>query len=68
MTKTEFLEIFSKRYDELQSLNKLDNFYDYEKEINNIMRTLSKEILEKNLGVVPPHPPKKPYSPPGETS
>jgi hypothetical protein len=31
MTRAEFLQLADKRYDELQLLNKIDNFYDYEK-------------------------------------
>ncbi len=49
MTKEEYLAIASKRYDELQALNKIDNFYDYELEFSEIINKLSKEILEKNL-------------------
>ncbi len=30
MTKEEYLAIAAKRYDELQALNRIDNFYDYE--------------------------------------
>lgn len=53
MTKEEFLALAAKRYDELQALNKLDNFYDYEKEFVSIWRDLGREVLEKNLGEVP---------------
>lgn len=49
MTKEEYLEIASKRYEELQALKKIDNFYDYELEFSGIMKKMSKEILEKNL-------------------
>lgn len=49
MTREEYLAIASQRYDELQALNKIDNFYDYELEFSGIMNKLSKEILEKNL-------------------
>jgi hypothetical protein len=49
MTKEEYLAMAAKRYDELQALNKIDNFYDYESEFAKIMNGLSKEILEKNL-------------------
>lgn len=53
MTKEEYLAIAAKRYDELQSLNKIDNFYDYESEFVNIMKDLGKEVLEKNLSDLP---------------
>lgn len=49
MTREEYLAIASERYDELYALNKVDNFYDYELEFSDIMKKLSKEILEKNL-------------------
>jgi hypothetical protein len=53
MTKEEYLAMAAKRYDELQALNKIDNFYDYESEFAKIMNGLSKEILEKNLSKLP---------------
>ena len=63
MTKEEYLVLCSKRYDELQALNKLDNFYDYESEFATITKGLGKDVLEKHLGDLPadrrkkkPHP------------
>lgn len=53
MTKEEFLAIAGERYDALQALNKLDNFYDYEKEFVAVLQDLSREVLEKNLGELP---------------
>ncbi len=53
MTKEEYLAIAAKRYDELQGLNKIDNFYDYQSEFVKIMNGLGKEILEKNLSKLP---------------
>jgi hypothetical protein len=50
MTKEEFLSLAARRYDELQALNQLDNFYDYEKEFVSIWRDLGREVLEKNMG------------------
>lgn len=50
MTKAEYLEAAAKRYDELQALNKIGNFYDYEKEFVGIWQGLGREVLEKNLG------------------
>lgn len=47
MTKEEYLELSSKRYDELKALNKIDNFYDFESEFTLIMKDLGKEVLEK---------------------
>ena len=53
MTKEEFLLKASDRYDELQSLNKLDNFYDYEKEFAAIWKELGRAVLESNIGTTP---------------
>ena len=50
MTKAEYLEAAARRYDELQALNKIDNFYDYEKEFVSIWQDLGREVLENNLG------------------
>jgi hypothetical protein len=64
MTKAEYLEIAGRRYDELQALNKLDNFYDYEKEFVHILHDLGREVLEKNLGTLSKDKrKKKPYDP-----
>ena len=52
MTKGEYLEAASARYDELQKLNQLNNFYDYEVEFVKIWNTLGREVLEKNLGTL----------------
>jgi uncharacterized membrane protein len=50
MTKEEYLQLAGKRYDEFNALNKIDNFYDYEKSFEQIINSLGKEILEKNIG------------------
>ena len=52
MTREEFLRLADKRYDELQALNKLDNFYDYEKQFVGIWQELGKAVLENNLGTL----------------
>lgn len=53
MTKEEYLAIAAKRYDELQALNRIGNFYDYESEFVKIMKDMGKEVLEKNLSDLP---------------
>ena len=53
MTREEYLELCSKRYDELNALNKVDNFYDYESEFATIMKDLGKEVLQKQLSDLP---------------
>ena len=59
MTKEEFLELASSKYDSIKDLNKLDNFYEYELGLSNLMKELSLSVLEKNLGEVPTNPKKK---------
>jgi hypothetical protein len=52
MTREEFHQLEDKRYNELQALNKLDNFYDYEKQFVGIWQELGKAVLENNLGTL----------------
>lgn len=52
MTKQEYLDAAASRYDELQALNKITDFYDYEVEFVTLWRDFGKEILEKNLGAL----------------
>lgn len=52
MTKAEYLEAAAARYDELQKLNKLTDFYDYESEFLNIWHGLGREVFEKNIGTL----------------
>lgn len=52
MTKAEYLAVAAARYDELQKLNELNNFYDYEVEFVKIWQGLGREVLEKNLGTL----------------
>ena len=63
MTKQEYLSIAAKRYDELQALNRIDNFYEYESEFIEIMKDLGKEVLEKNLSDLPADKRKKKHLP-----
>lgn len=49
MTREEYLALASEKYDELQALNKIDNFYDYEKEFEKLLKELGRTLLEKNL-------------------
>jgi hypothetical protein len=63
MTKEELIQKVSARYDELQSLNKLDNFYDFEKGFEDIWIELGRSVLEAHLGAVPENRrKKKPYN------
>lgn len=64
MTKAEYLEAASARYEELQKLNKLTDFYDYETEFLKIWQGLGREVFEKNIGDLSKDKrKKKPYNP-----
>lgn len=64
MTKQAFLDAVASRYDELQTLNKVADFYDYEVEFVRIWKDLGREVLEKNIGDLPKdRRKKKPYDP-----
>ena len=49
MTKEELISMVSARYDQLEALNKLNDFYDYEKEFEDIWKQLGRSVLEKNI-------------------
>ena len=53
MTESNFVALAQKRYAALQALNKIDNFYDYEKEFELIWRDLGREVFESNLSDIP---------------
>jgi hypothetical protein len=53
MTKEQFLESVSSHYEELKALNKIDNFYDYEGDFIKLWSQMGREILEKNISVLP---------------
>lgn len=63
MTEAIFIELAKKRYEQLQSLNRIDNFYDYEKEFESIWRDLGREVLEANISDVPADRRKKKHLP-----
>ena len=42
MTKEQLLTMVSERYDQLQALNKINDFYDYEKEFEDIWKELGR--------------------------
>lgn len=64
MSKEEFLAIAAKRYESIKSLSAQDNFYDYEKEFDAIIREMNREIFEKSLSELPPDRRKKKKSTP----
>ena len=53
MTEENFIALAKKRYSELQALNKINNFYDYQKEFESFWRALGREVLEANISTVP---------------
>ena len=63
MTEANFIALAQERYAALQALNKIDNFYDYEKEFEVIWRDLGREVLEANLSDVPADRRKKKHLP-----
>ena len=65
MTKEEFLALAEGRYEALQKLNKLNNFYDYEKQFVHLWQELGRTVLEQNLGAVPTNRRKKKLYDPG---
>ena len=63
MTQAEFVALAAARYEQLQALNQLDSFYDYEKNFDQLWTSLGRDVLEKNLGDLPNDPQKKPCAP-----
>lgn len=53
MTESTFITMAQKRYAALQSLGKIDNFYDYEKEFDKIWQQLGREVLEASISELP---------------
>lgn len=53
MTKEQLIAMVSERYDQLQALNKINNFYDYEKEFEDMCKELGRSVLEKNVSENP---------------
>ena len=59
MTKDEFLAIAGEKYEKLQELNQINDFYDYEKAFDIIWLEFGRQSLEKNVGEVPQNHQKK---------
>ena len=53
MTESSFIAMAQKRYAQLQCLNKIDSFYDYEKEFDKIWKDLGREVLESSISKLP---------------
>jgi hypothetical protein len=53
MTKDQLIESISAHYDELNALNKIDNFYDYEGDFIKLWAKMGREVLEKSISTLP---------------
>jgi hypothetical protein len=53
MTKEQLIATVTAHYDELNALNKIDNFYDYEGDFIKLWSRLGREVLEKNISELP---------------
>jgi hypothetical protein len=53
MTKEQLIASISAHYDELNALNKIDNFYGYETDFIKIWSRMGREVLEKNISTLP---------------
>lgn len=61
MTKEEYLELCTKKWESLESASHKDNLYDLEKEFRIVWDDLGREVLEKQFGELPnDHRKKKP--------
>jgi hypothetical protein len=52
MTKEEYLKLAAAKWDSIEKMQEIDNFYDYEKEFDRIWVELGKEVLDGSLGEV----------------
>ena len=64
MTKEEFIELATEKYEALQKLNTHLNFYDYEKTFDELWTELGRAVLERNIGEIPNDHRKKTLSAP----
>ncbi|MCY7351485.1 MAG: hypothetical protein LH606_12610 [Cytophagaceae bacterium] len=59
MTKEEFVALSLEKYEELQQLNQIGDFYTYEKTFERIWTEFGRQSLEKNIGELPLNAQKK---------
>jgi cell fate (sporulation/competence/biofilm development) regulator YlbF (YheA/YmcA/DUF963 family) len=62
MTEEKFLELCRSKYQQLNKLNEIKDFYEYEKQFDKIMTDLSRTVLENNISEVPADRRKKKHS------
>ena len=53
MTKQEFLVLCEPKYAEVEKLEDIKDFYEYEKAFEQIMTELSRELLQQSISTVP---------------
>ena len=53
MTKEQLIASVTAHYDELNALNKINNFYDYESDFVKLWAKMGREVLEKNISTLP---------------
>lgn len=53
MTKTDYMALAEARFDALNDLHKQTDFYQYEKEFDQIWTDLGRAVLEHSIGPVP---------------
>ena len=64
MTKEEFVTLSLEKYEKLQELNQINDFYEYEKAFEGIWNEFGRQSLEKNIGETPKNHQKKHCSDP----
>lgn len=62
MTKQEFLTLCEEKFPEVEKLNEIKDFYEYEKQFEKIMTELSRTVLQKNISETPADRRKKKHS------
>jgi hypothetical protein len=53
MTKAQFLEICSQRWEDIENLSNLKSFYEIEKTLDEVWTELGSKVLESTIGSVP---------------
>jgi len=64
MTQEEFVALSIEKYQKLQELNQLNDFYEYEKTFDTLWTEFGRQSLEKNMGELPQNHQKKTVSEP----
>ena len=53
MTKAEYISLCSQRWDMIKNLEESTNFYNHEKDFDNIWTEMGRAVLEKSVSEVP---------------